>query len=317
LARKWGPHIVGAVLLTAAAFELWDEFHNLAWAEMAARMRRWGAARVAIAGALSAASFALLGVVEWLGLRWSGRPLRWRTAMLRGFIVNGITHALGSSVVIATAARTWAYGHRGLTLAPSAMTSIFNAVSFATGLALMAGAGLMFADPAQLAVVRLSVLQGRLLAAVGLGAVALYVAGCLVWPAKWRLFDTPAPPLGYAIAQVVLGAIDNALSAAILWVLVGPDQAPFDTFVFAYALAVAVASISHVPGGLGVFEGTLSALMPTASPEALGAGFIGFRLIFYVAPLALAVAAALIDGAIRARRRSEATPPADSQNSVS
>ena len=49
----------------------------------------------------------------------------------------------------------------------------------------------------------------------------------------------------------------------------------------------------------------------------LAAGFIGFRLVFYIAPLALAVATALIDGAIRTRRGNVAQIQQDSQNSLS
>jgi uncharacterized membrane protein YbhN (UPF0104 family) len=316
--RKWGPGVIGAVLLVASIYVLWREFKHLSWADLAARMRAWGPSHVVWACVLSAASFTLLGVVEWMALHWSGKPLPWRTAMIKSFIVNGITHTLGSSVVIATAARSWAYGHDGLRLAPSAMTSIFNAVSFTLGLVLLVGVGLLFATPDQLAAVRLEHWQGRAVAAICLLVVLGYVAACPVWPKRWQLFNTPAPTLMYAVGQVVLGAIDNALSAAILWVLAGPDQLPFASFVFAYAIACAVSALSHVPGGLGVFEGTLAALMPDVDRHTLAAGFIGFRLVFYIAPLALAVLISIIDGTFRKGARVELEPDSpDSDTSLS
>ena len=297
--RKWGPGVIGAVLLVASIWVLWREFQHLSWSDLVSRMAMWGPSHVAWACILSLASFALLGVVEWMALRWSGMPLPWRTAMVKSFIVNGITHTLGSSVVIATAARSWAYGRDGLRLAPSAMTSIFNAVSFTLGLVLLVGVGLLVATPEQMAAVRLAAWQGRVVAWMCLMIIAVYIAGCRVWPDRWRLFNVPAPTLSYAIGQVVLGAIDNALSAAILWMLAGPEHLPFASFVFAYAIACAVASLSHVPGGLGVFEGALAALMPNVDRQALAAGFIGFRLVFYIAPLMLSVLIALIDGTFR------------------
>jgi uncharacterized membrane protein YbhN (UPF0104 family) len=317
-ARKWGPGVIGTVLLAASAYVLWREFRHLSWSDLAARMQAWGPSHVAWACALSAASFALLGVVEWMALHWSGMPLPWRTAMVKSFIVNGITHTLGSSVVIATAARSWAYGRDGLRLAPSAMTSIFNAVSFTLGLVLLVGVGLLFATPDQLGAVRLEHWQGRAVAAACLLIVIGYVVACPVWPKRWQLFKTPAPTLPYAIGQVVLGAIDNALSATILWVLAGPDQLPFASFVFAYALACAVSALSHVPGGLGVFEGTLAALMPDVDRQALAAGFIGFRLVFYIAPLALAVLISIIDGTFRKGAKNKREPDSpDSDTSLS
>ncbi len=311
--QRWAPGVIGAVLLVASTWVLWREFQHLSWSDLVMRMGDWGVGHIAWACALSLASFALLGVVEWLALRWSGMPLNWRTAMVKSFIVNGITHTLGSSVVIATAARSWAYGKDGLRLAPSAMTSIFNAVSFTLGLVLLVGVGLLLATPEQMAAVRLAPWQGRGLAWICLAVIAVYIVGCRVWPDRWRLFDTPAPSLAYALGQVVLGAIDNALSAAILWVLAGPEHLPFASFVFAYAIACTVAALSHVPGGLGVFEGALAALMPNVDRQALAAGFIGFRLVFYIAPLALAVLIALADGTFRRGRM--VTPDADSPKS--
>lgn len=318
LLRKWGPGVIGAVLLVASIYVLWREFRHLSWNDLALRMQAWGGPHIAWACFLSLASFALLGVVEWMALRWSGMPLPWRTVIVKSFIVNGITHTLGSSVVIATAARSWAYGRDGLRLAPSAMTSIFNAVSFTLGLILLVGVGLLFATPDQLAAVRLEHWQGRAVAAICLLIVAGYIAACPIWPERWRLFNTPAPSLAYAVGQVVLGAIDNALSAGILWVLAGPDHLPFASFVFAYAIACAASALSHVPGGLGVFEGTLAALMPDVDRQALAAGFIGFRLIFYLAPLALAVLISLIDGTGRRSKTDASEPdPPDSEISVS
>jgi glycosyltransferase 2 family protein len=311
--RKWGPGVIGAVLLVASIWVLWREFQHLSWSDLTARMATCGPRHIAWACALSAASFTLMGVVEWMGLRWSGMPLPWRTAMVKSFIVNGITHTLGSSVVIATAARSWAYGKDGLRLAPSAMTSIFNAVSFTLGLVLLVGVGLMAATPEQMEAVRFTLVQGRALAWLCLLVVAAYMVACRVWPDRWRLFNVPAPSMPYALGQVVLGAIDNALSATILWMLAGPEHLPFASFVFAYAMACSIGALSHIPGGLGVFEGTMAALMPDVDRQALAAGFIGFRLVFYIAPLALAVLISIIDGTFR--RGATVKPVTDSPNS--
>lgn len=293
--RKWGPRVIGAALLVASLVLLWREFRDLDVADLTARIRAWGRVRIGEALALCAASFILRGVVEWMGLRWSGARLPVRTAMVRSFIVNGIAHSLGSSVVVAALARNWAYGRNGLKLAPSAMTSVFQAVSFTGGLALMVGTGLILASDQQLGGVRLPGMDGKVFALVLLGAVAVYVVACAVWPKRWRLFDTPAPSAPMAMGQVLLGAIDNALAGAILWVLAAPDPLPFQTFVFAYGMAAATAALSHVPAGLGVFEATSAVLLPQASHAALAAGFIGFRLIFFVLPLIGAVTLALLE----------------------
>ena len=63
------------VLLAAAGWVLWREFHHLSFAAVAASMAVWGAGSIAAAVALSALSFLLMGAIEWVGLRWTGaRP---------------------------------------------------------------------------------------------------------------------------------------------------------------------------------------------------------------------------------------------------
>jgi uncharacterized membrane protein YbhN (UPF0104 family) len=46
--------------------------------------------------------------------------------------------------------------------------------------------------------------------------------------------------------------------------------------------------ISTVPGGAGVFEGSISTLLPNAEPAPLAAAFLGYRLVYYLLPLLIA-----------------------------
>lgn len=78
------------------------------------------------------------------------------------------------------------------------------------------------------------------------------------------------------------GIIDVLLALAILWVLVGEAAPPFTAFVAAYAIACVIGLASFSPGGLGVFEAALVVALPTAAPEALAAGMIGYRLVVVV-----------------------------------
>jgi len=294
-ARAWGPRLLGAGLLVAAGLVLWEEFRNLDFAALEKHMTAWGAGRMLVAALLSAFSFAVLGVLEWLGLRWAGAPRSLGAAFFRSFIVNGLTHSLGANVVVATLARSWAYSGSALRTLPAGATTLFVALSFATGLATLVGVGLGFADADQLSGVRLSLQGGHLIAAGLLIAVGAYLAICAFWPSRRLLWGIQLPSGRYATAQVAIGVLDNMAAASILWMLIGADQAPYATFLFAYAVACLLGQASTVPGGLGVFEGSLTVLLPRAAPDALAAGLIGFRLFYYVVPLTLAIVLALCD----------------------
>lgn len=288
--RAWGFRLLGAVLIVWAAVVLWRQLHALSLAEVTAHMRAWGAARLLLAVALSATSFLLVGVVEWLGLRWSGSPLPWRTAALRSFMVNGLIHSLGANVVVATLARSWIYRRTGLRLVNSAGTTAFAAVTLACGLAVLVGVGLEAATPAQLLAIRLETAIARAGGGWVLGAVALYFAACAHWRAARLIGRFRLPDAAEAAAQILLGVLDNTVSATLLWLLVGREAAAYPTFLVAYVLAYLAGLLSTAPGGAGVFEAVLVLLLPQAPRAALAAGFLGFRVVFYLLPLVAALA---------------------------
>ncbi|MFI4950356.1 MAG: hypothetical protein ACHP7A_04895, partial [Caulobacterales bacterium] len=98
-----------------------------------------------------------------------------------------------------------------------------------------------------------------------------------------------------------LGVVDNGIAAAILWILLPHGGPNYVTFVGAYAVACIVGLASSVPGGAGVFESAMAALLPAVEPAALAAAFLGYRLAYYILPLILA-ALALAADTLRRRR---------------
>ena len=95
------------------------------------------------------------------------------------------------------------------------------------------------------------------------------------------------PPPAWALLQVVIGALINLTLAGVIWVLL-QDVRYFD-FAGAYAASFALGLVSGVPGGLGVFEGAMLALLPDLDRAVLAAAFIGYRLTYFLIPLVLAI----------------------------
>jgi uncharacterized membrane protein YbhN (UPF0104 family) len=103
------------------------------------------------------------------------------------------------------------------------------------------------------------------------------------------------PSVRVALAQLTIGAVDNAVAAAIIWVLLPSGSVGYFTFVGAYAPSVVVGLLSHVPGGVGVFEGSISTILKGLAPAALAAAFLGYRLFFFLLPLLMAGVALAAD----------------------
>lgn len=287
LIRRWALHVIPFLLLAAAVFVLWREFRDVSLGEIGAAMRAWGYTSVAWALALSAMSFTLMGVVEWLGLRWAGARLPLPPALGGSFLANAIGHTLGANLLVSGAVRARFYDRYGVSLKQVAATTVFHGVSFAVGLSTLAGASLLIGDHADTRIAG-PVADG--LGVLLLIGVCFYVGLCgtLKHPLRGFGHSLKLPSWRVALAQIGLGAIDNAVAAGIIWILLPEGSVDYFSFVGAYAPSVVVGLISHVPGGVGVFEGSMSALLASVPPAPLAAAFLGYRLAFFLLPLLIA-----------------------------
>lgn len=301
--RRWALRLVPLVLLVAAVWVLWREFHTLSFDEVGRAMNAWGHGRMIGAIALAAASFFLMGVVEWLGVRWAGARVPFGMVQAVSFLANGIAHSVGANLLVSGAVRARLYDRYGVTLSQVAATTLFGGMSFAVGIATLGGTGLALSPVAQLEATAIPVQLARTVGWALVAAVVCYLILCTVARAPLRVFGRSLrlPSAGDAMAQIVIGVVDNGIAAAIIWLLMPMGEVPYQTFVGAYAVAAVAGLVSTVPAGAGVFEGSISTLLPHVDPAPLAAAFLGYRLSYYVLPLIVA-ALALAGDTVRRRR---------------
>lgn len=295
--------VVPVVMLAAAAWVLWREFHKLSFEAVSHAVAGWGVVAVTLALVLSAASFVLMAVIEWVGLRWTGARVPLRTVALGSFLANAIAHAVGANLLTSSAIRARTYDRHGVSLTQVAGATVFAAASFGVGLAALSGAGLLLASKAALDATAITPLVARWLGSVLVTGALAYVALCALRRRPFTAFgrSVTLPDVWDALAQLVLGVVDNGIAAAILWILLPDGGVGYTTFVGAYAVACIAGLASSVPGGAGVFESAMAALLPGVDAAVLAAAFLGYRLAFYILPLIIAAAALAID-AIRHRK---------------
>lgn len=289
--------IMPIALLAIAAWVLWREFHHLSLEAVGHAIAGWGATAIGLALVFSAASFVLMAVIEWLGLRWTGARVPLGAVALGSYLANAIAHAIGANLIVSGAIRARTYSRHGAGLGQVAGATVFAAASFGVGLAALSGGGLLLASSAELDATAITPPVARALGAALVAGSLGYVGLCAVLRRPLRVFgrSITLPDPWDAIAQLVLGVVDNGIAAAILWILL-PDRAvSYVTFVGAYAVACIAGLASSVPGGAGVFESAMAALLPSVDVAALAAAFLGYRLAFYILPLAIAFLALAID----------------------
>ena len=299
-----GLRIVPVILLAAAVWVLWREFHHLSFAAVTAAMAGWGLRAIALSLALAVVSFLLMGAIEWVGLRWTGARVPFGPTQMGSFMANAIAHAVGANLLISGAIRARFYDRYGVNFTQVAGTTLFAATSFGVGLAALSGAGLLLTSQADLARTAFAPAVGRGLGAALLATAAGYVVLCALRRRAISAYgrSVTLPSLRDALAQLILGVVDNGIAAAILWILLPAGGPSYVTFVGAYAVACIAGLASSVPGGAGVFESAMAALLPGVEPAAMAAAFLGYRLVYYILPLILAALALAGETVLSARR---------------
>ncbi len=289
-----------AALAFAALHSLAQEVHPR---DIAAAFHALGWRQIAASLGLTATSYFLLTLYDVLALRIIGKPLPYRTAALASLTSYTLSHNLGFALLTGGSARYRIYTAAGLAPADILRVIAAASITFWSGVLAMAGAALLF-HPAPLQLGGWSIdpaiqryVGGALLVALAGAVVALGRSGGTIRLLRWSF---PQPTVGQALVQPILAACDLAAASAALFVLVpGATMAVFPLFFLGYALAMIVALVTHVPGGVGVFEAVMVAALPGSDPATLLAALILYRVIYYLLPLA--IAAILL--AVHERRR--------------
>lgn len=248
----------------------------------------------------SALSYVCLTGFDALGLRYIGRPLPYHQSALASFTSLSIGHNVGIAALSSGAVRYRFYSRWGLTAEDVAKIILFCGLTVGLGLMTLTGLCLVIVPDSAARVSGLSA-----------GSIRLVGAGCLLLSGvyllltafvrgevrifKWR-FDLPTLPI--AAAQLVVGTANFACVAACLHQMIAghADAATYLETATAFAMGNLMALVSHVPGGLGVMEATISYFIGGAA--SIGA-LIAFRVAYFFIPLPLGLLLLVISETLR------------------
>ncbi|MET0240617.1 MAG: bifunctional lysylphosphatidylglycerol flippase/synthetase MprF [Sphingobium sp.] len=252
-----------------------------------------GPAPILLAILFTAISYIALTLYDVLALRAIGRPLPYRTAALASFTSYTLSHNLGLALLTGGSARYRVYSAAGLDVADVARVVTIASFTFWGGVVTLAGGALVL-HPQALAIGSIG-LSATTLQLVGI-LLLIGVAALLLWSGRrgrvlrvgrWSM---PLPGIGLALSQIAVAAIDLAAASAALFILVpGVDPALWPAFFIGYTLAIIVVLVTHVPGGIGVFETVMLAALPSTNRTELIAALLVYRLIYYIAPLLVSI----------------------------
>jgi phosphatidylglycerol lysyltransferase len=213
-------------------------------------------------------------------------PLLW----IGGVAGSALGNAVGFGALTGGAVRYRVYGAAGISASQVARLTVLTSSTFALGLVVMSGLGLVFAAPSIAALLAVPT------APVVAGGVAMLggCAGLIAWcrpgrpPLRIGRVSVNIPSRGVLLVQLALVGIDVTGAALALFVLLPGVHIGFGSFLAVYTIALLLGVIGHTPGGLGVFEATIVfALGRTVPPATAIAALLAYRTIYFLLPLLL------------------------------
>ncbi|WP_448192294.1 lysylphosphatidylglycerol synthase domain-containing protein [Azospirillum sp. sgz301742] len=297
---RYGTGLLILALLAGALLILnrWLERYSIHDIRLA--MAGIGARQLVWAAAAAATSYWLLTLYDVLALHHLRRDLPYRWVAFTAFTSYAFSHSLGFASIIGTTVRYRLYAPLGLSAMEVAQVTLFVVTTFTLGLAVVMPI-VMLIDPTALKALHLAPEAATLLGGVALAILATYVLAGAWLRRPLRVFGHAVafPRPSVAAGQLLLGLCDLSLAAGVLYLCLPASEAvSYMDVLVAFGLALVAGIISHVPGGLGVFDAiVLVSLTPEMAGNDVMAGLLTFRIIYYLAPLVLA---GLMFGALEA-----------------
>jgi len=289
--RSTAPIILGTGLFALGLYALYHLLKPVNPADVEAQIRATPASALAAALGATAIGYVALIFYDWFGLRFIGKTLDRGIVTLGGFLGYAFGNTIGVSVISGGAVRYRIYSAVGLNAFEVAAVSGYIAIALGTGLTLVGiaalavhpgavGAWLPYAPSTiQVVAAGITTVSVALIAWMSASQRSLSIRG----------HELHLPPPADLAGQLVVTLIDIAAASFALWVLLPAGKPDYATFVAIYAAATMIGVLSHVPGGIGVFETVVIGTLPASVPAGdAAAALLLFRLVYYLVPFALA-----------------------------
>lgn len=304
LLRYLGPAIALA-LIGAAGVVLWEMVTSMSLDEVVASAYAMAPWRIVAAFVLTGVGLAALSSYDVVALQVirHGLPISFRRAVAGGLVANIFANALGLALLSGGSARWRIYSMVGAGLSVIGRLTVMSWVTMWSGILLVLGLTLTLEPTGQEPVFGAH-LTDRIVGVLLILALLAFVSWAgvtrrIVRVAGWTV---RMPNARSAAAMIAAGAIDLVAAAGTLYVLLPSDVAPdIARYMVTYSVGLIAGIVASTPGGIGVFEAAIVAGLDIAADRPdVAAALILFRLIYFIAPLILALA---VLGAIEIRHR--------------
>ena len=239
----------------------------------------------------TAASFTILTAFDFLSLAYLKAKVSPRLVMATSFIAFAFGNFVGFGLLTGGAVRARAYLNAGLETRAVAQLISLNGIAYLITIIAFGSFALILNSDSLAEIAQLPAGFVHAASIVFMVVDVTLVLMFTPWLSRKieRRLLIKLPSISQGLGFLAAGALDMALSALVLWLLLPAGSIGYGPFAAIYTVAIALGLLSQIPGGVGVFEAIiLSALDDYMDPTTIASALVLYRLIYYVLPLLVA-----------------------------
>jgi glycosyltransferase 2 family protein len=293
IAKKYFWPVVGLLAVIFSLWLLYQELRGISFDDVYAGLAAIPPHRYLLSLLGMVVAYAAIAGYDHIALVHIGRRVSLLFVSLCSFTTYALSHNIGGSVLSGAVIRYRAYGSKGLSGPEVGILVAVCWFTFVLAMIFLGSLLLVFLpDLANrfVGVLPISVSAG--MGVAGLLFVALYVLGSALKlkPLKIGPVHLHYPRFGIVLAQLTVGPTEILAAAAILYFALPDANNPGYLVVLGvFVIAFSIASASHAPGGLGVFEFVALAGLSDMDKAGVLAALVVFRMAYLIIPLIVAI----------------------------
>lgn len=302
--RYFGNLLICAIFVLAI-YLLYHKLKTYSIAEIRESIQQISYGRIGFSMFLMVINYMILVGYDWLALKAIHKTLPLSRVGLVSFVGQAVSYNFGA-LLGGTTVRYRFYSAWGFSLVEILRLVLMLAVTFWVGALGLCGIIFIVAPPdiPDALLQNMPIKDVRILGVILTAIAGSYLALCFTIRKPVHIFGKefvfPTPKI--AVAQCLVAGVDIVAAAACMYVLLPGDIGiSFIDFLPSYLMAQVAVVLTHIPGGVGIFELVILELTHTPQEQMVFAAVLLFRLIYYIIPL---LAAAVLLAIYEAHQRS-------------
>jgi phosphatidylglycerol lysyltransferase len=284
---------IGFLIFVGALILLHNQLKNLSYTDIVNALKAIPFLKIFLAMLLALSYYIILGGYDIVAFKYinSKVSLSPKDILFTCFISNILANNTGYSMLFGGSIRYRLYSLYNVSMVDVTKVLLFSSATIWLGLLAVGGIIFTFAPVSLESVLNIS-LSTKTIGLFSIIILLLYIFLSTLHSRPIKIFKWTItfPNIKIVFWQILLATLDWLVASLTLYVLMPEGFVSYFILLKVFLVAQFAVIISQVPGGMGIFETSITLLMPesASNPGVIGA-LLAYRAIFYFFPLLIAL----------------------------